>query len=407
MNYLLFIVLVILSWFNNLAYSEDVGLKVYDEQKLLATVNEVYDHYSQSHPACAYQSDPSITAYPEQHYRLVNPYTHAVNELISIDFTIRDFVLNSPVRHAEDPFCGEISIKCASYGSFLKSSAFHCERIHHGKGSDHALLADARYNQYLAYETIYYLFAMPTAQSHFGLMEQSDALDAFPHYSRSEHGNPQYEYHAVAYSTFSYPAPTGLPNYNNGRYGFLFLGSAENLKHMCKTIKNDHLSSYDAGVRFNQFLGIPPDSPDVTRTFTLFKLRNNPHVPGQADGNMFRPCPADGNIETPACSASAIFIPHDCSVPPPPYDGTTVNSFMENQYYSSYCNKTANIHSGIPILYPWTGEGFTYDWYPWQMSLTHVQGASEYIPAINSGSDNIEVVHQITLNDFLLTCDFE
>ena len=187
----------------------------------------------------------------------------------------------------------------------------------------------------------------------------------------------------------------------------IFFSSAENLKTVCRTIQHENLSHQDAAVRFSEFLGIPPDSPDVNRVFAFFKLRNSPHVSGQSDGNMFRPCPVDGNIETSSCSGSALVIPHNCSIAPPPYDGTTVSSFLASYFYSSYCNSPPNKASGMPVYFPWTGQGFTYDWYPWHINLTNVQGTSEYVPAVNSDGDNIEVIaNNISLEDFLLTCDY-
>lgn len=387
---------------------EENGVYLSDEQKLLAKVNQVYANYSQLHPNCGYQPKPAIRSYPQQMHTLTNPYIHGANELNAINFKIRNFVLDSPVRDNNDPFCGKLSIKCASLVTLVNSSNFYCERIHNGASSDPVLFADPRYNNYLAYQTIYNLSVMPRAKKNFGLLKQFYNLDAFPPYSSSQIPNPSYEYNAVVYSTFSYPAPTNppTPNYSNGNYGFLFLGSAENLVSVCKTIQYQNLSRENAAVRFSQYFGIPPDSPDSVRTFTFFKLRNNPHVPGKRDGNMFRPCPADGNIETTSCSASALVIPHNCNNPPPPYDGTTVSSFLASQFYSSYCNTVPNRNSGMPIYFPWTGQGFTYDWYPWHISLKNVQGSSEYVPATNSGSANIEVVNNKSIEDFLLTCDF-
>lgn len=405
-NYPLFGLFLTALFLSPLAHANKSGGALYDEKKVLVKVTEVYKHYRESHPNCNYQATPDISIYHEQSYTLVNPYQQGKTEVKSIDFRMRNFVLESTDSNQSDPYCGPVSVKCASYGDFLNSSDFYCERIHQGKRSDPGLLMDQRYNQYLAYEALYYLSVMSTAQKNFGLLAQYTSLDAFRPYSPSQGPNPSYEYEAVSYSTFNYPAPTGAPNYNNGQYGFLFLGSAENLKTICKTIQHDQLSDYDAGVRFNQYLGIPPDSPDVIRKFTWFKLRNNPHESGRADGNMFRPCPDDGNISSLSCAVSALVVPHDCNNPPLPYDGTTVRSFLENQYYGSYCNTTPNSHSGMPVLYPWTGQGFTYDWYPWHVGVQRVQGASEYIPATNAGSDNIEVLKQQSLHDFLERCEF-
>lgn len=387
---------------------EEKDVSISSEQTLLDKVNQVYTNYSQAHPICGYQSPPSIYSYPQQTYTLTNPYTHNVSENNAINFKIRNFLLDGH-SNSSDPSCGVLSIKCASYVTILSSSNFYCERLHNGTSSDPALLADSRYNKYLTYQTIYNLSVMPRALKNFGLLKQFSNLDAFPPYSSSQIPNPSYEYNAVAFTTFGgYPNPTDplSPNYNNGNLGTLFLSSAENLKSACQTIQHQNLSHDDAAVRFSEFLGIPPDSPDVSRIFVFFKLRNNPHVSGAQDGNMFRPCPVDGSIETSSCSASALIIPHNCSIPPPVYDGTTVSSFLASYFYSSYCSSTPNRNSGMPVYFPWTGQGFTYDWYPWNISLTDVQGTSEYVPATNSGGANIEVANKKSLEDFLLTCDF-
>lgn len=378
-----------------------------DEQRLLAKVMQVYTNYSQAHPLCNFNSAPSVATYPQEMYTLTNPYTHNSSELNAINFKIRNFVLDGQSL-SSDPFCGRLSIKCASYITALSTSNFYCERLHDGSNSNPALLADPRYNIYLAYQAIYNLSVMPRALMNFGFLQQFVNLDAFPPYSSSQVPNPNYEYNAVSFTTFPYPNPTVplSPNYNNGNFGFLFLSSAENLKSVCQTIQQEHLSHQDAAMRFSEFLGLPPDSPDVIRIFTFFKLRNNPHVPGQSDGNMFRPCPVDGSIETSTCSGSAVLIPHNCSIVPPPYNGTTVDSFLASYFYSSYCNSIPNRDSGMPVYFPWTGQGFTYDWYPWHISLANVQGTSEYVPATNSGSTNIEVANKKTLEEFLLTCDF-
>lgn len=379
-----------------------------DDQNILAKVRQVYLNYKKVHPNCGYQPNPVISFYPQQIYTLVNPYIHGAKEINAINFKIRNFVITSPVIDKTDPYCGKLTVKCASYVRYMSSSNYYCERIHKEKRSEPSLLSDPRYNNYIAYQTIYNQSVMPRALKNFGLLKQFFNLDAFPPFSTFQTPNPNYEYDAVSFTTFIYPDPTDplSPNYNNGNYGFLFLSSAENLKSICKTIQNQNLSRSDAAVRFNQFLGLPPDSPDVVRSFIFFKLRNNPHVSGKKDGNMFRPCPIDGHIETTTCSGSALMIPHDCSVAPLPYDGTTVSSFNANYFYSVYCNTTPNINSGMPVLYPWTGQGFTYDWYPWNISLINVQGTSEYVPAENSGTYNIEVAKKISLENFLLTCDY-
>lgn len=393
---------------NETAGYENKEVNVAEEQRLLAQVNQVYANYSQVHPICNYQPTPGIVSYPQQRYTLTNPYAHNASEINAINFKIRNFVLDGQSA-SSDPTCGLLSIKCASYVTFLNSSSYYCERVHNGTNSDPMLLEDTRYTSYLAYQTIYNQSVMPKSLKDFGLLQQFFNLDAFAPYSSTQIPNPNYAYNAVAFTTFPYPDPTTplSPNYNNGNYGFLFLSSAENLKSVCHTIQHQNLSHEDAAVRFSEFLGIPPDSPDVVRFFTFFKLRNNPHVPGVQDGNMFRPCPLDGNIETSACSGSALAIPHNCSVSPPPYDGTTVGSFLASYFYSSYCNSTPNRDSGMPVHFPWTGQGFTYDWYPWHINLTNVQGTSEYVPATNAGGANIEVASKKSLEEFLLTCEFD
>lgn len=393
----LFVLLPTILFFSNITYADN-------EQQLLAKVNQVYVNYKNAHPACSFQASPAIITYPQQTYLLTNPYRHSAKEINSINFKVRNFVLNGR-SGSSDPSCGILSIKCDSFVSSVNSSNYYCERLHNGSSSDSSLLSDPKYNNYLAYQTIYNTSVMPRALKNFGLLQQFFNLDAFPPYPSSP--NPSYEYNAVIYSTFTgYPDPTNppTPNYNNGNRGTLFFGSAANLISVCQTIQNQNLSLSDAAVRFDQFFGLPPDSPDSSRSFTFFKLRNNPHVSGQADGNMFRPCPIDGNLETTSCSGSALSIPHSCSIAQPTYDGTTVSSFLPFYFYSAYCNTTPNSSSGMPVLFPWTGQGFTYDWYPWHINLTNVQGGSEYVPATNSDGANIEVIKKKSLAEFISTC---
>lgn len=401
MKKIVFVLLTATLFFSNIVYADS-------EQQLLAKVIQVYVNYSNANTVCNFQANPSITSYPQQTYLLTNPYMHGAGEINSINFKIRNFVLNGNSGN-NTPACGILSIKCASLVSSVNSSNFYCERLHSvSGGSDSSLLSNPAYNNYLAYQTIYNTSVMPRALKNFGLLQQFSSLDAFPPYPSVP--NPSYEYTAVIYSTYTgYPDPTNplTPNYNNGSYGTLFLGSAANLIAVCQSIQNQNLSTSDAAVRFNQFFGIPPDSPDAPRSFTFFKLRNNPHVSGQADGNMFRPCPNDGNLETTACSGSATTIPHRCSMAPPAYDGTTFSLFLPFYFYSAYCNTTPNSSSGMPVLFPWTGQGFTYDWYPWHINLANVQGGSEYVPATNTtGAANIEVIKKKSLADFIATCNF-
>ncbi len=375
------------------------------EQSLMAKVNRVYVNFSNSHSVCAFQASPTIASFPQQAYLLTNPYSSAPGEVKAFNFKIRNFVLDGHSVNA-DPYCGLISIKCASHVTAVNSSNFYCERIRNGTSSNPALLSEPVYNKYIAYQTIYNFTVMPRAKKDFGLLKQFSPLTAFPPYTGAP-PDPDYVFDAVIYSTFGYPNPTAppTPNYNNGNYGFLYLGSAQNVKAVCQSIQHDNLSLRDAAVRFNELFGLPPDSPDVIRSFTFFKLRNNPHVSGLQDGNMFRPCPADGSIQTSYCSTSALTIPHDCSVVPPPYNGTTLNTFLPSYFYSSYCNTTPNSNSGAVSHFPWTAQGFTYDWYPWNIRLTNVQGAAEYVAATNSGGDNLEVTSKKTLANFLSTCD--
>lgn len=412
---------------NNVAYSKEgrwdvlhkssemtQGSNTLNERfQLRAKVLQVYENYSASNSVCNYQPDPKYYIYPQTTYTLTNPYAPQANEEMAFRFKIRNFVINGP-QISGHPECGKISIKCASYQKFSTFSNFYCERIHNGLSSEPALLSNPQYNKYLAYQTIYNNSVMPKAKKYFGWLTQFYPLDTFSPYSESQVPNPSYEYSGAIYTGSPQfypdpinPPPPNTPNYNNGGYGGLFIGSAENLKSICQSIRYDNLSLEDAGIRFNESLGLPPDSPDVQRTFVFVKLRNNPHISGNADGNMFRPCPIDGNLYGLSCPVSALVIPHDCNTPPPPYDGTTVSLFLMNQYYSSYCNATPNKQSGMPIHYPWTGQGFTYDWYPWNIYSKNVQGASEYVAAINNtGNYNIQVNKQISLTDFLSTCDF-
>lgn len=399
------IVFILLIFINTLFGCSNTQNGIESDEKILEKVIQVYNNYSQMHPNCGYQPNPSIVSHSQSLYTLTNPYMQDENEIRAINFKIRNFILDGVVTDSDNPYCGQLSIKCAAY---LASFDFYCERIHFGSNSDPVLLSDPRYNYYLAYQTIYNLSVIPIAKKNFGLLKQFYDLDAFQAYANSKLLPPKYDYTGVIYSTFKYPDPTNPPsqNYNNAKYGFLFIGSAENLKSICRTIQSENLLPADVAIRFNQYLGIPPDSPDMIRTFTFVNLRNTPHAPGEKDGNIFRPCPVDGNIQTYSCSASALTIPHDCTVIPDSYDGTTVGSFLANQFYSSYCYALPNKNSGMPIYFPWTGQGFTYDWYPWHKNLMNMQGTSEYVPATNSGDNNIAVIANKSVENFVKTCEF-
>ncbi len=381
-----------------------------EQQQVQDQVRKVYENYSAANPACNYPAEPGLYTYPKTSYTLMNPYAAQKDEKAALKFKIINFVINGP-SVSDHPECGQISVKCAASQKF--SASFYCERIHKGPSSESNLLADPLYNKYIAYQTIYNQMVIPNAKNDFGKLKQFYPLDAFPLYSDSQMPNPNYKYSGVIFTSSPqyYPAPVtppapNSPNYNNGNYGGLFVGSAENLKSICRSIQYDHLSPEDASIRFNEFLGLPPDSPDVQRTLIVMQLRNNPHVSGTTDGNLFRPCPTDGKIDSAACQASALVIPHDCNNAPLPYDGKTVNLFLANQFYSSYCKASPNKQSGMPIYYPWTGQGFTYDWYPWNFKK-NLQGTSEYVAAVNStGNNNMEVVKQTVLKNFLVTCDF-
>ncbi len=380
----------------------------YDEDKLMAEVHKIYDNYRASQPICDYPEEPDILSYPEGSYTLTNP-SPTSGTSSSLPFTIRSFSIEA--SDSPRPQCGKLSVECASIDSNNNPSAeFYCERLHNGLTSDDSLLGSPEYDKYLAYQTIYYKKAMPTAQKNFGSLEKPKPLDAFPFYSPSKPGT-NYGYYAIAYTAFAqfYPNPStpqSAPNYNNGNYA-LFLGSAKNFQSLCVDMKNKQLPIEDARIRINQFLGLPTDSPDVTRTLVVFQLRNNPHKPGLNDGNLFRPCPSGGNLYSGYCMVPAETVPHDCNIAPAPYDGVSVSSFLANQYYSSYCNSLPNAQSGSVTLYPWTGQGFTYDWNPWN-TTNQAQGSSEYVGSSNMGNtDNMIVTKQIALVDFLSSCDFK
>lgn len=393
--------LVFTSLISSFAYSE--------EDNVMNQVRKIYDNYRASQPNCGYPEIPNILGYPEGSYTLTNPYNQMAGlPNSSLEFKIRDFSIGASDK--PEPQCGKLAVVCASLDKGDTSSGYYCERLHNGLSSDESLFSNPKYTKYMAYQTIYYQSAMPAAQKNFGKLEKKNPLDAFKFYSPSK-SNTTYDYYAVAYtgSPQYYPNPAtkpDAPNYSNGNYG-LFLGSASNMKSLCLDMKNKKYSLEDARIRISQFLGLPADSPDVTRKLVLFNLRNNPHKSGLNDGNMFRPCPVGGNLYTGYCLAPATTIPQDCSRPPAPYDGVSVSSFLANQYYSSYCNTKPNAQSGTPTLYPWTGQGFTYDWAPWNTS-NQVQGTSEYVAAGNVGkSNNMIVTKQVSLEDFLSSCEFK
>lgn len=381
-----------------------------EEDNIMAQVRKIYDNYRASQPSCGYPENPDILGYPEGSYTLGNPYNQITGaHSSSLEFKIRDFSIGASDK--PEPQCGKLSVVCASLNKSKTSpSDYYCERLHNGLSSEDSLLSNPKYNKYIAYQTIYYRTAMPAAKKDFGKLEKPKSLDAFKFFSPSK-PNSSYDYGAVVYTASPqyYPNPATppvAPNYNNGGYG-LFVGSAANMKSLCLDMKNKKYSLEDARIRISQFLGLPADSPDVTRKLVFFNLRNNPHKTSVNDGNMFRPCPRGGNLYSGYCLESVATIPQDCSNAPSPYDGVTVSLFLANQYYSSYCNTKPNAQSGTVTLYPWTGQGFTYDWDPWK-APNEVQGTSEYVAAANIGNpNNMIVTKQLSLEDFLSSCEFK
>jgi len=116
--------------------------------------------------------------------------------------------------------------------------------------------------------------------------------------------------------------------------------------------------SGDLELRLRQFFGLHPN-----RTFTTFVVMN------VKEGDIFRPTANPDPTTTLPCSSP---IPANCGEAFPETTSDAHMRWFANQMLSSYVLSEAYL---IPVGYPWTRLGYTYDWKPG----ANKYGASEYV----------------------------
>jgi hypothetical protein len=114
--------------------------------------------------------------------------------------------------------------------------------------------------------------------------------------------------------------------------------------------------SGDLEMRLRQLLGLPPDA--IVDHFLVFRT---------AAANVFRPSP-DDNIDTlfPCDTNADGTLPNDC--------GNAFPAETTAAHYQWMAVASTGLHR-VPIGYPWTHLGYTYNWRPGEDRY----GASEYV----------------------------
>lgn len=129
------------------------------------------------------------------------------------------------------------------------------------------------------------------------------------------------------------------------------------VQNICRTFTGD------LALRLRQLLGLHPN-----KKFTNFVVMT------VKEGDIFRPT-ANPDSTTPLpCSCP---IPANCGEAFPPGVSVAHVQWMANQMLNSYVLSESYL---IPVGYPWTRLGYTYDWKPG----SNKYGASEYV--IRKGS---------------------
>lgn len=116
--------------------------------------------------------------------------------------------------------------------------------------------------------------------------------------------------------------------------------------------------SGDLELRLHQLFGLHPD-----RKFTNFVVMN------VKEGNIFRPTANPDPMTTLPCSYPT---PANCGEEFPETTSESHVRWFANQMLSSYVISESYL---IPVGYPWTRLGYTYDWKPG----ANKYGASEYV----------------------------
>ncbi|HVE59752.1 MAG TPA: hypothetical protein VNB22_23270 [Pyrinomonadaceae bacterium] len=135
-------------------------------------------------------------------------------------------------------------------------------------------------------------------------------------------------------------------------------------------------SDVDLALRLRQLLGLHPGKN--INNFVVFSVK---------EGDIFRPAANPDPTTVLPCSSD---IPTNCGEIFPNNVSPEHIKWMANQMLSSYVISESTL---IPIGYPWTRLGYTYDWKP----SANKYGASEYI--IKKGS-TVNVTDIVSYQDY-------
>lgn len=149
---------------------------------------------------------------------------------------------------------------------------------------------------------------------------------------------------------------------NVGNY-YVWVTIVPEVQDVCRGFSSDNLN-----LRLHQLLGLHPNSP-----FTHFVVMT------VTDVQIFRPTANPDPTTSLPCSTTNGLIPANCGevFPKENADLNKHKVWLANQMLSSYVISESHL---IPVGYPWTRLGYTYDWKPG----ANKYGASEYIIKPNS-----------------------
>ena len=217
-------------------------------------------------------------------------------------------------------------------------------------------LTDAQ-NSYLAYRTLEEYFVNAAKANFF--VNYNYTLSPI---NSADQSVPN----VIFYTTF-----TGYPSsgtYNVGTHE-LWIASFDEFKSAIANDANNVCDDPSSAVyRFYELFGLPPDVPGTSDRY--FVLAN---VPVQQSSvtttGIFRPC-TSFDITSTTCATPLSF----SSIPT---GEEQYYSWVAGQYKWAYVD-TTNTDSAH---YPWSAQGFTYNWYPWR---SNAYGLSEYVVAKNT-----------------------
>lgn len=184
----------------------------------------------------------------------------------------------------------------------------------------------------------------------------------------------------IFYTTF-----TGYPSsgtYNVGTHE-LWIASFDEFKSAIANDANNVCDDPSSAVyRFYELFGLPPDVPGTSDRY--FVLANLPVQQSTVTTTgIFRPC-TSFDITSTTCATPLSF----SSIPT---GEEQYYSWVAGQYKWAYVD-TTNTDSAH---YPWSAQGFTYNWYPWR---SNAYGLSEYVVAKNT---NIYINSKQTITQIL------